>query len=100
MKDLIIPEYCPLLGIKLEYEPGRTNNSNTPSLDKIDPTKGYIKGNVRIISYKANTMKNNATREELELFAKNILNYLDFKDIVRTIENEESIEIEDKEPQC
>lgn len=100
MTDLIIPDYCPLLGIKLEYTSGKTNNPNTPSLDKIDPTKGYVKGNVRIISYKANTMKNNATREELELFAKNILNYLDFKDIVRTIENKESIEIEDKEPQC
>lgn len=100
MNDLIIPDYCPLLGIKLEYIPGKTNNPNTPSLDKIDPTKGYVKGNVRVISYKANTMKNNATREELERFAKNILNYLDFKDIVRTIENKESIEIEDKEPQC
>ena len=46
----------------------------------------------------ANTMKNDATREELETFCKNILNYIDRKDIVRTTENNESVEQEDKEP--
>ena len=70
----------------------------TPSLDKINPKKGYIKGNVCIISMKANVMKNNATREELENFAANIINYLKNEDLVQTIENEESIELKDKEP--
>ena len=43
-------------------------------------------------------MKNNATREELENFAANIINYLKNEDLVQTIENEESIELKDKEP--
>ena len=67
--DLIIPDFCPILGIKLYWTKGIATNS-TPSIDRIDPSKGYIKGNVQVISMRANTLKNNATVEELELILK------------------------------
>ena len=50
---------------------GRQNNS--PSLDRIDSTKGYIKGNVMMMSILANRMKNNATPEQLVKFSKFML---------------------------
>ena len=75
ISDIKIPEYCPVLGIKLER--GQKNSCrSSPSLDRIDSTKGYIKGNVWIISHLANTMKSNATTEELTCFAKWVLNNL------------------------
>ncbi len=43
---------------------------NSPSLDRIDPTKGYVKGNVWIISHRANTIKSDASHEELKLVAE------------------------------
>lgn len=95
--DIFIPEYCPILGIKIELD-NPILKYNSPSLDRIYPELGYIPENIRVISARANTMKNDATLEELELFCKNILNYMNNKDIVRTIENEESIELQDKEP--
>lgn len=64
LSDIVIPEYCPILKIKLVE---RTEHA--PSLDRINPTKGYIKGNIQVISRKANVMKNNATPEELVRFA-------------------------------
>lgn len=72
-EDIVIPENCPYLGIpltRIRYE-GRQDYN--PSLDRIDPTKGYIPGNIEVISDKANRMKNNASKEELITFAKNIL---------------------------
>ena len=42
-------------------------------------------------------MKNDADLQELEQFCKNILNYMNNEDIVRTVENDESTELEDKE---
>ena len=64
LKDIIIPKYCPVLGIKLE--PGSHSHQDcSPSVDRIDSTKGYTKDNVWIISARANRIKNNATIEEI-----------------------------------
>jgi len=43
-----------------------TAGDNSPTLDRIDNTKGYTKDNIIIVSFKANTIKNSATIEELE----------------------------------
>lgn len=68
----LVVTHCPVLKIPLEWSTLRRNNmlANSPSLDRIDPAKGYIKGNVWIISAKANCIKNNATHEELKLVTK------------------------------
>jgi len=71
--DIIVPEYCPYLGIKLTAKKGNKHSDALMSLDRIDSTKGYVKGNVEVISYKANRMKNNATKDELLVFAKNVI---------------------------
>jgi DNA replicative helicase MCM subunit Mcm2 (Cdc46/Mcm family) len=63
IEDVVVPEFCPVLGIKLSVD-GTKNNS--PSLDRIVPERGYTKGNVRVISWRANWIKNNATPDEIE----------------------------------
>jgi hypothetical protein len=69
--DIIVPEYCPILNIKLEYHSGKAGGKkNSPSLDRIDNTKGYVKENVIVISQLANCMKSSASCEELKEFAK------------------------------
>lgn len=66
--------HCPILGIPLEWSCRRSNKSiplpGSPSLDRIVPERGYVKGNIWIISHRANTIKNNATHDELKLVAK------------------------------
>ncbi len=55
------PEFCPILGIKLD-----TGEANArASVDRLVPEKGYVKSNCRVISMKANTLKNDATKEDL-----------------------------------
>ena len=72
IEDIVVPEFCPLLNIPLFIADGRTSvKSNSASLDRIDSTKGYIKGNVWVISMKANTMKSNSTLDEFILMADN-----------------------------
>ena len=94
-EDIPYTEICPLLNIQLNWKHG-PRVKNTPSLDRIIPEKGYVKGNVRIISNLANMMKSYASNEELQTFASNINNYMKNEDIVRTIDNNESIESENK----
>jgi len=63
---LELPDECPVLGIQLSYGGFRGKpKSDTPSLDRIVPELGYVKSNLRVISYRANTLKNNATLDEL-----------------------------------
>jgi hypothetical protein len=71
--DIVIPLRCPILDIEIIRNKNTSTKVNSPSLDRIDNTKGYIKGNIMVVSNKANTMKNNATPEELIKFANWIL---------------------------
>jgi len=71
--DIVIPLKCPILDIEIIRNKKGGLKENSPSLDRIDNTKGYIKGNIMVISNKANTMKNNATPKELTKFARWIL---------------------------
>ena len=65
-QDIIIPAKCPVLGIQLKRNTGgKCNSPNSPTLDRIDNDKGYIKGNVQIISWRANKIKADACLAEL-----------------------------------
>ena len=72
----LVVTHCPLLGVELNYTKysGNTAPNNYATLDKIDPDKGYVLGNVQIVSFRANTLKNSATLEELKLIVKNWYN--------------------------
>lgn len=72
-EDLELPTHCPILNIELKYIKENCGNYfNHATLDRIDNSKGYIKGNVIILSRLANVMKNEADFNQLELFALNI----------------------------
>lgn len=62
LEDLDIPEYCPVLGIKLE---AGGDSKNSPSIDRLDRTKGYTKDNILVISYIANVVRHQATPDEI-----------------------------------
>ena len=72
LSDIIIPDFCPVLGIKLDKYRQNNNKNYSPSLDRIDSNKGYIKGNVQVISWRANWLKNNGTLAEFELIVKHL----------------------------
>jgi hypothetical protein len=69
INDIQIPERCPVLGITLERGNTNADKDSSPSLDKILPEKGYVKGNVQVISNLANRMKSNATFAQMVAFA-------------------------------
>lgn len=63
LEDIVIPKYCPILGIELK----KTNNRDTsPSLDRYIPELGYVPGNIAVISNRANQIKSNANLQELK----------------------------------
>lgn len=68
-EDVVMPPVCPILGIKLEVNRQTGGLANSPSLDRKDNSKGYIKGNVWVISNLANQMKSSSNIEQLQLFA-------------------------------
>jgi hypothetical protein len=72
IEDIVIPEKCPIFQKSFIYG----HHDWAPSIDRIISKKGYIKGNIIIISNKANIIKNNATAEEI-LKVGNFYNEID-----------------------
>ncbi|CAB5155474.1 hypothetical protein UFOVP149_11 [uncultured Caudovirales phage] len=72
LADVYWPTHCPVLGMELDYSQGTKANGakpNSPSFDRIDPTKGYLTGNVIIVSQLANQIKSNASVDQLKQVA-------------------------------
>lgn len=69
MKSLDFPKTCPVLGIPIHYG-SDIRSDNSPSIDKFYPDLGYIKGNVQIISWRANRFKSDGSPEEWEEIAE------------------------------
>ena len=64
--DIVIPDFCPCLSIPLARGIGK-HQPGSPSIDRIDPGKGYTPDNIWVISRRANVIKSNATLAELEM---------------------------------
>lgn len=72
IEDIIIPDNCPVFPwIKLCLTNDKTED-NSPSLDRVIPELGYVKGNIQIISHRANTIKSHGTAEEHMIVAEYI----------------------------
>lgn len=69
--DIFVPEFCPVLGIRLVWEEGNTRRlqDSGPSIDRLIPERGYVRGNIAVISGRANRIKNNGTAAEHERIA-------------------------------
>lgn len=71
--DIVIPDICPLLKIPIIQAVGiKCASHNSPSIDRIDNSLGYVKGNVIIISWRANRIKADASLAELQLLVSNL----------------------------
>lgn len=79
VENIVVPKFCPLLGIELRVNTGGRRKSATwgmcpasPTLDRIDASAGYVPGNVWVISWRANCLKRDATIAELSLLARRL----------------------------
>lgn len=69
MYHIDYPLTCPILGIRMTFNKGNVQDSSY-SVDRIDNTIGYQLDNIQIISYRANTLKNNASASEMQMLSK------------------------------
>lgn len=67
-EDISVPRRCPVLGLSLVV--GGSRSDASPSLDRIEPGKGYTAGNVRVISDRANRLKSDQTLDEVRLMSR------------------------------
>ncbi len=69
IEDIHVPATCPVLGIPLVIGNSKGWSPTCPTLDRVDNSKGYVKGNVCVISWRANSLKGDATLAEVERIA-------------------------------
>jgi len=67
--DIVIPEFCPVLGIPLDTQTKRGFSDFAASIDKLIPALGYTPDNIVVVSWRANRIKHNATITELNQVA-------------------------------
>lgn len=68
-----IPEYCPVLGVRIKANTSAGPLDSSPSIDRLIPSRGYVPGNIRIICNRANRIRSDATAEELRRIAEDAL---------------------------
>jgi len=72
VEDIVIPPTCPVLGIPLVSAIGggkKGPRANSPTLDRLNPDLGYVRGNVAVVSFRANRAKNDLSLAEIEALA-------------------------------
>lgn len=75
IEDIVIPERCPVLGTPLVRGKAKASDQS-PSIDRLDPTRGYVRGNIAVISWRANRIKNDGSADEHEAVARFIRTHL------------------------
>lgn len=68
LNELSFPITCPILNIPLKWHRGKPDDDSY-SFDRIDSSKGYIAGNIQVISFRANRAKNDLSEDELKKFS-------------------------------
>jgi hypothetical protein len=76
MRDVTVPEFCPVLGLPLAHATGHSCDTS-PALDRIRPERGYVPGNILVVSDLANRIKANASPDQIQRVAAFYAN-LDF----------------------
>ena len=69
VEDVVIPDVCPVLGLPLSQGIGKLCDTS-PTLDRIVNSRGYVPGNVAVVSWRANAIKKDATVAELRKLVK------------------------------
>lgn len=74
LDDIVFPQTCPIFNTPLDIliQDRKASYLNAASLDRIDNSKGYIKGNVSVISRKANRVKSDLSVDQI----KSLLQYM------------------------
>lgn len=67
LDDIKIPPRCPVFNTEFKLGTDKAPLPESPSLDRIIPSLGYVKGNVRVISYRANFLKKDGTLNDFKL---------------------------------
>ena len=67
--------HCPRTGFKFDLDPHETHHRNplSPSIDRIDGTKGYVKGNIQIVCSWYNIAKNEYSDAQLLVFCQAVV---------------------------
>jgi len=74
LNDIKIPTHCPVLGVSIErHVGGRGPARNSPTLDRISASDGYVKDNVRVVSHRANRLKADANSDELSAILRDLI---------------------------
>lgn len=77
VSDIVIPEVCPIFGFPLARSTSGRSAYNSPSLDRVIPDLGYVKGNIKVISHKANSLKKNASYHDLRALMVYLVQHFD-----------------------
>jgi hypothetical protein len=62
--DIHVPDVCPIFGTELVTGGSRETLDDAPALDRIENHKGYVRGNIWVISHRANSAKRDLSIQE------------------------------------